>query len=122
MSKNLEYRERERQRKRENRRQASEAQREKERRTARARDKKCFPFNPKFRKIRLEHQMERTISVWSNWNVEGGPLRPKCPFPFDKIAVPRQTVAVVIRAFYEYSRNERRVLWKLARETHALED
>ena len=27
-----------------------------------------------------------------------------------------------LRAFYEYSRNARRVLWKLARETHAPED
>ena len=27
-----------------------------------------------------------------------------------------------LRAFYEYSRNARRVLWKLARETHAPDD
>ena len=40
---------------------------------------------------------ERTISVWSDRNIRGCPLwpvwsfrsvRPKCPFPFDKIVVP----------------------------------
>ena len=29
----------------------------------------CFPFNPKFRKFRLVHQMERTISVWFDRNI-----------------------------------------------------
>ena len=28
-----------------------------------------FPFNPKFRKFRLVRLMERTISVWSDWNI-----------------------------------------------------
>ena len=28
-----------------------------------------FPFNPKVRKIWLVHQMGRTISVWSDWNI-----------------------------------------------------
>ena len=28
-----------------------------------------FPFNLKFRKIRLEHQMEPSISVWSDRNI-----------------------------------------------------
>ena len=28
-----------------------------------------FPFNPKFQKFRLVHQMEWTISVWSDWNI-----------------------------------------------------
>ena len=28
-----------------------------------------FPFNPKFQKFQLVHQMEWTISVWSNWNI-----------------------------------------------------
>ena len=28
-----------------------------------------FPFNPKVRKFRLVHQMERTISVWSDRNI-----------------------------------------------------
>ena len=28
-----------------------------------------FPFNPKLRKFQLLHQMERTISVWSNRNI-----------------------------------------------------
>ena len=32
-----------------------------------------FPFNPKFRKFRLVHQMERTNSVWSDRNVNSGP-------------------------------------------------
>ena len=28
-----------------------------------------FPFNPKVRKFRMVHQMEWTISVWSNRNI-----------------------------------------------------
>ena len=32
-------------------------------------NKTHFPFNPKFRKFRLVHQMERTISVWSDQNI-----------------------------------------------------
>ena len=28
-----------------------------------------FPFNPKLQKFQLLHQMERTISVWSNRNI-----------------------------------------------------
>ena len=50
-----------------------------------------FPFNPKFRKFKLVHQMERTISVWSDRNIRDQLWRsvgPKCPFPFDKIVVP----------------------------------
>ena len=65
-----------------------------------------FPFNPKFRKFRLAHQMERTISVWSDRNIRDqlwkwstltglvisvGRFRsvgPKYSFPFDKILVP----------------------------------
>ena len=95
MSTNLESRERdlERQRKRKNRRQASEAQREKEpqRRRAWAREisatmikwNRPFRFGP---------------TGMFGASFEGGPLwpvwlfrsvGPKCPFPFDKIAVPR---------------------------------
>ena len=57
-----------------------------------------FPFNSKFRKFWLVHQMEQTISVWSDRNIrdqlEGDALwlvplsrsvGPKCPFPFDQI-------------------------------------
>ena len=33
------------------------------------RDYGRFPFNPKFRKFLLVHQMERTISVWSDRNI-----------------------------------------------------
>ena len=50
-----------------------------------------FPFNPKFRKVKLVHQMEQTISVWSDRNIRDQLWRsvgPKCPFPFDKIVVP----------------------------------
>ena len=34
-----------------------------------------FPFNPKFRKFRLVHQIERTISVWSDRNIRDQPWR-----------------------------------------------
>ena len=60
-----------------------------------------FPFNPKLQKFQLLHQMERTISVWSNrniwdqlwrWSTLTVPLSwsvgPKWPVPFDKIVVP----------------------------------
>ena len=29
----------------------------------------CFPFNPKFWKFQLVHQMQRTFSFWSDWNI-----------------------------------------------------
>ena len=59
-----------------------------------------FPFNPKFRKFRLLHQMEGFILIWSDQNFWNQLWRwstltglvilawPKCPFPFDKIVVP----------------------------------
>ena len=28
-----------------------------------------FPLNPKFQKVWLVHQMEQTVSVWSDWNI-----------------------------------------------------
>ena len=31
--------------------------------------KRRFPFDPKFRKFRLVHQMERIIPVWSDRNI-----------------------------------------------------
>ena len=42
-----------------------------------------FLFDPKFLKLWLVHQMERTISVWSNGNIryfESGQLWPVWPF------------------------------------------
>ena len=47
-------------------------------------------FNPKFRKIRLVHQMERRTSfkggpLWLVWSFRS--VGPKCAFPFDKIVV-----------------------------------
>ena len=64
-----------------------------------------FPFNQKLWKFQLLHQMERTISVWSDQNIkdqlEGGPLWPvrlswsvglKWPVPFAKIVVPSTTL------------------------------
>ena len=62
-----------------------------------------FPFNPKFWKFRLVHQMKRTISVWSGPEYSGPALKvvnfdrsgyfgrsvgPKCSFLFDNIVVP----------------------------------
>ena len=38
-------------------------------------DEGRFPFNPKFQKFRLVHQMEWTISLWSDWNIRDQLLR-----------------------------------------------
>ena len=52
-----------------------------------------FPIDPKFRKFRLVHPMERTALVCSDRNLKvHGPLWPvgtKCSFPFDQTVVPR---------------------------------
>ena len=58
-------------------------------------DQGRFPFNLKFQKIWLVQQMEWTISVWSDRNMHDQfwrSVRPKCPFPFDKIVVPSTTL------------------------------
>ena len=52
-------------------------------------------FNPKFRKIRLVHQMERRTSfksgpLWPVWSFRS--VGPKCAFQFDKIVVPSTAV------------------------------
>ena len=93
MSTNLESRERdlERQRKRKNRRQASEAQREKERRRAWAREisatmiKRNRPF--RFGPTGMFGASFEGGPLWPVWLFRS--VGPKCPFPFDKIAVPR---------------------------------
>ena len=71
-----------------------------------------FPFNSKFRKFRMVHQMERTISGIFGTSFEGGPLwpvqlsrsvGPKYPFPFDKSVVPSTALL--------YSATKRAVAW-----------
>ena len=64
-----------------------------------------LPFNPKFRNFQSVHQMEWTISVWSNQNIQDQLWRwstlmvwsfrsvgRKCSFPFDKIVVASTTL------------------------------
>ena len=52
-------------------------------------------FQPKIPEILVVHQMERAISVFptkifgtSFGLIISGSVRPKCPFPFDKIVLP----------------------------------
>ena len=64
-----------------------------------------LPFNPRFCNFQSVHQMEWTISVWSNRNIQDQLWRwstlmvwsfrsvgPKCSFPFDKIVVASTTL------------------------------